>query len=135
MFTAEHRTGSPLAFGAGYVNVAGAVNMAANINTNVPAGMYWMVNNGLGLNYHNIIGGSPVTWGQTIVWNNALYSGTEMLYNAATWSGSMVWGSTIVWDEALTIVWDEALSNSADITAQTIVWDECEGLTIVWDEP
>ena len=135
MFTAEHRTGSPLAFGAGYVNVAGAVNMAANINTNVPAGMYWMVNNGLGLNYHNIIGGSPVTWGQTIVWNNALYSGTEMLYNAATWSGSMVWGSTIVWDEALTIVWDEALSNSADIVGLTIVWDECAGLSIVWDEP
>jgi subtilisin family serine protease len=134
MFTAEHRTASPLAVGAGYINIAGAVNMAANINTSVAPGQYWILNNGLGLNYVNVIGGSPATWGQTLVWDDTMYSGSELLYNTGAWSGSMVWGSTIVWDTAETIVWEEAMS-ATDITGQTIVWDEVEGLAVLGDQP
>ncbi|HYR87099.1 MAG TPA: S8 family peptidase [Terriglobia bacterium] len=135
MFTAEHRAANPIAVGAGYVNIAGAVNLAANINTSVAAGQYRILNNGFGLHYSNIIGGSPVIWGQSIVWHKAMYSGRDIFYNTAAWSGTMIWGSTIVWDVAETIVWDEAMSTTPDIAGFTIVWDETAGLTIVWDEP
>jgi serine protease AprX len=133
MFTAEHRTDSPLAVGAGYVNVAGAVNLAANINTNVPAGMYWIVDSGLSLRYSNLIGGSPVTWGQTIVWEDSMYSGTDVLYNTVAWTGTMVWGSTIVWEMPETIVWEDAMSTS-EVGGLTIVWEDVQGLTIVWED-
>ncbi|MBI4474639.1 MAG: S8 family peptidase [Acidobacteria bacterium] len=132
MFTAENRRETPLEEGAGYINVMGAVNLAANINTTVPAGMYWILNNGLNLQYSNYIAGSLVVWGQTIVWDDALFSGNAILYNQTAWSQTIVWGvEDTSW--ATTIVWEtDALALSGYVGGLTIVWEEA--LTIVWDD-
>lgn len=73
MYTAEKRNENAFATGAGYLNVAGAVNLAANINTAVLPTQYWLRNMGLSLNYSNVITGSPAVWGKTIVWGESAY--------------------------------------------------------------
>ena len=133
MFTAEQRTELPVARGAGYVNIAGAVNLAANINTAAPAGQYWILNAGLGLNYSNVIGGFPATWSQTIVWEEALSAGNPIFYNEGAWSQTYIWGTGST-STATTIVWETSLADLTNgVLGQTIVWEEA--LTIVWEEP
>jgi serine protease AprX len=143
MYTAESENVSfaPITVGAGYVNVAGAVNLAANINTAAPAGQNWLVNNGLGLDYSEVIGGTPAVWGKTILWNHGQHTTDSLFFNVPVWSqdtivwdeDTIVWDEdTIVWDETVvvgqdTIVWDETIISGQD----TIIWDED---TIVWDE-
>jgi hypothetical protein len=106
------------------MNVAGALDMAMNINSAATLGSYWLVNNGTDLNYTDVIEGSPVVWSQTFLWGNAQSGGGNALhYNNPAWSETIVWGETIVWAE--TIVWGETI-----VWAETIVWGE----TIVWAE-
>ncbi|PYR89545.1 MAG: hypothetical protein DMG19_07060, partial [Acidobacteria bacterium] len=107
MYTAEKRSEIPLAVGAGYLNTAGAVNLAANIDTTVSSGQYWLKNNGMGLNYTVNIGGAPVSWGQMISWKRKIHTGNSIFYNMTVWGDTVVWGDTIVWDN--TIVWGDTI--------------------------
>jgi hypothetical protein len=108
------------------------MNLALNINTNAGAGQYWITKNGNGLLYSNLIAGFPTPWGQTIVWDDALYSGNFALYNQQAWGQTIVWGenttwsSTIAWETDITALW-------TTISSQTIVWDLVDALTIVWE--
>ncbi|PYS46448.1 MAG: hypothetical protein DMG13_29920, partial [Acidobacteria bacterium] len=92
MYTAERRPESPLAIGAGYVNIAGAVNLAANIDTTSLLGQYWILNNGTGLSYTNMIAAAPVVWSQTICWADTAFSGNALFYNTIAWNETVVWG-------------------------------------------
>jgi serine protease AprX len=129
MYTAEKRNAPAAAVGAGYLNIAGALNLATNINTSASNGSYWLLNNGLGLSYSNVLAGSPVVWGKTIVWDDTLYSGTYLNFNKDAWGLTIVWSETIVWSD--TIVWSETIVWSDTIVwGDTIVWTD----TIVWGE-
>ena len=97
MYTAEKRNQNVMEAGAGYINIVGALNLAANINSNSSVGAYWLLNNGLGLHYSNVIAGSPVLWSQALLWRNTLYVGTAIHYHSEAWSQTIVWGDTIVW--------------------------------------
>jgi serine protease AprX len=145
MYTAEKR-GSPLEWGAGYVNIAGAMDLAMSVDPTAAANQYWLKPLTL-LPSYEVINGYSATWGQTIVWGDSAYTGNSLLYNKSTWSQTIVWGDTIVWDE--TICWGETsvwltsvLAETAKLNAQTIVWGDtivwdetiCWGDTIVWDE-
>jgi serine protease AprX len=123
MYTAEKRAENVMEVGGGYMNVAGALDMAMNINSAASVGSYWLVNNGADLNYSDVIEGSPVVWSQTFLWRDSLSGGNALHYNTQAWSETIVWGETIVWAE--TIVWGETI-----VWAETIVWGE----TIVWAE-
>ena len=133
MYTAEKR-GSPLEWGAGYVNIAGAMDLAMNVDPAVASNQYWLKPLAV-LPSYELINGYAATWGQTIVWGDSAYTGNSLLYNKSVWSQTIVWGDTIVWDETIcwgeTIVWlTNVLAETTKLDAQTIVW----GDTIVWDE-
>ena len=123
MYTAEDHSGNPYEVGAGYLNAAGAVNLAANVDATTAEGDYWLLNNGVDLDYSNVIAGFPAVWSETIVWGKGLYSVDNMDYNETSYGETIVWGKTITWEEVEgeTIVW-----------GKTIVWDEVEGETITW---
>jgi len=122
MYTAEDRSEDPLEIGAGYINAFGALNLAANIDTRAKTSSYWIVNNGTGLDYTNMIAGSSASWSQTIVWAESLCTGNILLYNQPAWSQTIVWSeSTTNW--ATTIVWSEAITSGSAIGSQTIVWE------------
>src|SRR5437870_5562556 len=101
MFTTESRPEGALFVGAGYANVAGAVNLAANINTAAPAGQNWLINGGLGLNYNNLIGGTAAVWGQLMNWGSRQDSANAVFYNAQAWGTTIVWDETMVWDQVI----------------------------------
>jgi serine protease AprX len=134
MYTAEHRTGNPLAIGAGYLNTSGAVNLAANVNALAPPSSYWLLNNGLNLSWADDISGYRAVWGGTIIWDEGIYSGNSISYAHRAWASTIVWGDTIIWDEmnrvfGSTIVWEEDVNSlNVLINGQTIVWDVVEAL-------
>jgi serine protease AprX len=132
MYTAERTNKNPLEVGAGYLNVLGAVNLAANIDPTRPLSQYWITNGGLGLTHvDTTVSGYSIVWGNTIVWNDALYSGDNVLYNQDVWGTSTVWGAKTNW--STTIVWETDLAAfDGLIQGQTIVWEDV--LTIVWDD-
>ncbi len=121
MYTAEDTVANPLQEGAGYLNIAGALNLAANIDATVEEDEYWLIDNGTGLTYQNqITDDYTAVWGETIVWGKTI-----------AWGKTIVWGKTIAWDEieAKTIVWGKTIVWD-DIDAKTIVW----GKTIAWED-
>jgi subtilisin family serine protease len=130
MYTAERRGQNPLEMGAGYLNALGALNLASNINAYAARSTYWLQNNGVGLSYKDDISGYRAVWGGTIVWDDALYSGTSINYNQKAWGSTIVWGDTIVWEDmevvfGNTIVWESDVNAlSVIVKSDTIVWDD-----------
>ena len=129
MFTAEAQpsvVNGPITVGAGYLNTAGAVNLAASINTSAPSGQNW-ISNPSGLDYSEVIAGYPAVWSQSLQWGSNSFASNAIMYNAAIWGQTVVWDDTTVWDDTIvwadTIIWDDTV-----IAADTIVWDD----TIVW---
>lgn len=120
MYSAERRYESVLEVGAGYLKIAGAVNMAANIDSSAPVGAYWLTNNGVGLTYYSVIKNSPVLWSRNVLWGNGLYGGTFLNYNSLSWGETIVWSETIVCGE--TIVWGESAETAE--TPETVVWGD-----------
>jgi serine protease AprX len=137
MFTSEKMNASPLAQGAGYINTAGAVNLAQDIDTTAASGQNWLRDGGQGLNYTNVLGGWPAVWGQTIVWSGRILRGNMIYNNAAVWSNTIVWDDPSLWtDPSLsseTVVWDESTVQGM-VMAETIVWDDVDAMTVVWDD-
>ena len=130
MYTAERIGRNPLDVGAGYLNVFGAVNLAASVDSTKPVSQYWITNGAGNLTQTDTVGGYTIVWGGTIVWGDSLYSGNAIYYNQKAWANTILWGdSSTNW--STTIVWDTSVSAlNALISGQTIVWDE----TIVWDD-
>jgi subtilisin family serine protease len=137
MYTSENR-GNPLDWGAGYLNILGAMELAASINPSVPTGANWL-RPGATFPAYDLINGYPVTWGDTIAWGNSTYSGNSLNFNKPAWALTIVWGDTIVWTDTVvwgeTIVWDDSVSVAeTTIMGQTIVWDDLSALTVVWGD-
>ena len=99
MFTAEDTAANPLEEGAGYLNIAGAVNLASNVDATTAIGAYWLANNGADLDYSNVISGYPAVWSETIVWGKSLYQIDDFDYNETSYSETIVWGKTIAWQD------------------------------------
>jgi serine protease AprX len=136
MYTAEHVAYDPMEVGAGYLNVLGAVNLAANIDTRTRTGKYWIIDNGSALSYTDrFFSGDIVTWGGTIVWSEGVISSKNIYYNEQAWASTIVWGETIVWSE--TIVWDSIEAFDSIVDGVTIVWElmaeTLSGLSSVFD--
>ena len=137
MFTSEKMNASPLAQGAGYINTAGAVNLAQDIDTTVASGQNWLRDGGRGLNYSNVLSGWPAVWGQTIVWSDRVLRGNVIYTNTVVWGNTIVWDDPSVWSDpgllSETVVWDESIVQG-QVIAETIVWDDCDAMTAVWDD-
>src|SRR5207253_2488714 len=80
MYTAE-RKGEPLAFGAGEINMVGAMDLARAVNPSAGIGQYWLTNPTLFATPYNAINGYSALWGQTIVWADSLRGGQNNFLN------------------------------------------------------
>ena len=102
--------------GTGSVNAAGAIQVAARINTGLPVSSWWLTTN---VDPWTAIDGQTVSWSESIIWNDAISFGPVVSVNQPAWSQNIVWGSddNVVWGSNDNIVW-----------GSNIVWDD----NIVW---
>jgi serine protease AprX len=129
MYTAEDR-GSPLDYGVGYVNIPGAMDLAMSVNPAAPVGQNWLTTPNLPSS--ELINGFPSIWSQNIGWADSVYASNVVQYNDPSWGLGVVWGKTS--PSETTAVRTTVSAESAIVTGLTIVWDELEALTIVWED-
>jgi serine protease AprX len=135
--------------GAGGLNAAGALTLAALIDTSQPVNAQWVPYVPEPV---STIGGQPYAWSRNIVWGTTVVSDSKVLYvNSLAWADNIVWGTTldagdnivwgttqianIVWGTAAeawgdNIVWGTGLLNAVD--GHNIVWGTVSGDNIVW---
>jgi serine protease AprX len=121
--------------GAGSLNAAGAIALAAAIDPNVPAGSWWLT---VGVNAWNTIGGQDLAWGQRIVWGDRIIWGNQVYSNDPAWALRIVWGDRIIWGNRIiwgsSTVWDPA---SQTVWGTRIIWGSSllgmtDGTRIIW---
>ena len=102
--------------GTGSVNAAGAIELAAHINTAKPVSSAWLTSN---VNPWTVIDGQTLSWSESVIWNDAVGFGPVLSVNQPAWATNIVWGTddNIVWGSDDNIVW-----------GSNIVWDD----NIVW---
>jgi len=157
-YTAFPMTGyDSLTQGAGALNAAGAVQLAAVIDTRQPVGSWWLMSP---VDTWNTVGGEVLTWGQHLVWGDHLVWGEQIYRNDPAWDQHLTWGDHLVWgDHVLAgsstvwgdgmpsiwgshIVWGDALIGqnttsgtmwgnlSSNVTADHLVWGDLKSLGI-----
>ena len=119
--------------GAGSVNPAGALEVAARIDTSMPLASWWLTSN---VDAWTVIDGQTLSWTETIGWGNARSDGPALYYNELAWTQNIIWGSNIVWGNNIiwgnNIVWDDNI-----IWGNNIVWGNSligasDGTSISW---
>jgi hypothetical protein len=131
--------------GAGALNGAGALALAAAADPSKPNGAWWLVE---GVAPSTVIADETLPWSQAILWGTSIFGGTSAYYNLPEWSQSILWGTTnlsghailwgtnAVWDDpaswASAIVWGDDLLRTTDGTA--ILWgtSNVEPSAILW---
>jgi serine protease AprX len=116
--------------GTGSVNTAGAIAVAARLDTSMPLASWWLTS---GVDEWTVIDGQIQPWAETVAWGDALSEGPVVYFNEPAWTQNIVWGSSddnIVWGSSDdNIVWgsndDNIVWGSSD---DNIVW----GSNIVW---
>jgi serine protease AprX len=122
--------------GAGEINAAGAIALASNIDTSANVGEWWLRGSVPPL---TLIGGTPYTWAQNILWGDSIFTGQLLFYNLATWSQNILWGDddNIVWGSAAQLEFDNIVWGSNILWGNNIVWGDrmigmSDGDNIVW---
>jgi hypothetical protein len=114
--------------GTGSVNAAGAIELAAHINTAKPVSSAWLTST---VNPWTVIDGQTLSWSESVIWNDAVGFGPVLSVNQPAWATNIVWGTddNIVWGSDDNIVWgssdDNIVWGSSD---DNIVW----GSNVVW---
>src|SRR4030095_5788307 len=80
--------------GAGSVNAAGAIELAARIDTSAPLASWWLTSP---VDAWTVIDGQTLPWAETVGWGDALSEGPALYYNELAWTQNIIWGSNIVW--------------------------------------
>ena len=73
--------------GAGALNAAGAIRLAAAIDTASAPGEWWLAD---AVTPVDFIGGAAMSWGQRIIWS-------DDLDNSVVWGDRIIWGDRLVW--------------------------------------
>ena len=116
--------------GTGSVNAAGAIELAAHIDTTKPVSALWLTSS---VNPTTTIDGQTLSWAESIIWSDAVSFGPVVYVHQAAWSDNIVWGSddNIVWGSNDNIVWGSNIvwgNNIVWASDDNIVW----GSNIVW---
>jgi hypothetical protein len=116
--------------GTGSVNAAGAIEMAAHIDTRRSVSSWWLTSSPDPV---TMIDGESVSWAESIVWRDAASFGPVVSVNQPAWAENIVWGSddNIVWGSNDNIVWGSNIVWGNNIVwgiDDNIVW----GSNIVW---
>jgi serine protease AprX len=142
--------------GAGALNAAGAVALAAAIDPNEPVGAWWLTT---GVNTWTTVAGETIAWGQRVVWGDHVIWGDSICTNDPAWALRVVWGDRVIWADRVIwgdstvwdgnqpiwgnrVVWGDSLigrsdgtsvtwgSLSSDVTANRVVWGDVSRLNI-----
>jgi hypothetical protein len=107
--------------GAGSVNAAGAVALAAAVDGTTPPGSWWLTTP---VDSSTTIDGTSYVWGQTVVWGNTDVWGNVAYYSSDAWALTVVWGNRVVWGN--TVVWgnqtNDVVWDNPQTWANTVVW-------------
>jgi serine protease AprX len=98
--------------GAGDINAAGALTLAAAINTGDSSG-WWLANGVTPVTY---IGSQSYAWSKEVIYGDRVLTGDLLYVSNPVWTSNIVWGTNVVWGTA------------ADVLARNIVW----GTNVVW---
>src|SRR5213594_1098897 len=92
--------------GAGEVNMAGAVRLAALINPGAALGTKWLKTNGKPTRA-DLLYGELAAWGRATLWGQQVYVGQNIYVNLAQWNDNIVWGfcENIVWSFDENVLW------------------------------
>jgi serine protease AprX len=124
-YTAENRPGySPLREGAGFLNTAGAVDLARFFATKGPGAKLY----------------APKTWSRSIIWGNHLLKKGDINPTANAWGLNIVWGmAKTMGDGGDNIVWGTAASDGDNIVWGTttslvggLLGTVTSALNVVW---
>jgi serine protease AprX len=133
--------------GAGSVNAAGAIALAASADTVSPSGSWWLTT---GVQPQTTIDGTTLSWGQVVVWGNVVVWGSTAYYNLDAWALNTVWGDVVVWGNVVVwgsqtdVVWDNPQSwanvvvwgsGLLDVGASadgSVDWNTVDPTTVVW---
>jgi len=122
----------PLTQGAGEVNAAGALALAARFDTSAAPGTWWLTS---GVTASNVIGSEVAPWAQNVLWGENILWGDSVYYNRAAWGQNIVWGENILWGE--NIIWGENIVWGENVLwGENLVWGEnvLWGENLVWGE-
>jgi serine protease AprX len=98
--------------GAGEINAAGALTLAAAINTG-DSGGWWLANGVTPVTY---IGPQSYGWSKEVIYGDRVLTGDLLFVSNPVWTSNIVWGTNVVW------------GTSAIVLARNIVW----GTNVVW---
>jgi hypothetical protein len=114
--------------GAGQINAAGAIELAAAIDTSVHPNGWWLRT---GVTPSTTIGGTSYPWSRKIIWGENVLTGDLLYTSNRVWSAddNIVWGTgddNIVWGTSA-ILYDDNIVWGTD---DNIVW----GTNLVWKD-
>jgi serine protease AprX len=133
--------------GAGSVNAAGAIALAASADAASPSGSWWLTT---GIEPRTTIDGTTFSWGQVVVWGNVVVWGSTAYYNLDAWALNTIWGDVVVWGNVVVwgsqtdVVWDDPQSwanvvvwgsGLLDVGASAegrVDWDSVGPTTVIW---
>jgi hypothetical protein len=125
----------PLTQGAGSLNAAGAIILAAAIDPSVPSGAWWLT---VGIQTSTTVAGESLAWGQRIVWGDRLIWGNQVFHNDPAWALRIIWGNRLVWGNRL--IWgnstvfdgNQLTWGSRLIWGNTMIGENVDGTRIIW---
>jgi serine protease AprX len=104
--------------GTGSVNTAGAIDLAAHIDTSAPLSSSWLVGD---ITTSTVIADETISWAKNLMWSDAVGSGIAVYVNDPAWAQNIIWGSSIEWDDNIiwgsNIIWDDNI-----IWGSNIIW-------------
>jgi serine protease AprX len=95
--------------GTGSVNTAGAVHLAAHIDTSAPVSSTWLVGE---ISTSTVIADETLSWAGNIMWAEAVGSGIVVYVNDPAWAHNIVWDDNIIWGN--NIIWGSSLIGVSD---------------------
>ena len=130
--------------GAGEINAAGALTLAAAIDTGARNGSWWLAN---GVTPFTFVGTQFYPWSKEVVYGDTVFGGDLLYVSSPVWTTNIVWGTNVVWGtSAFTlannivwgtnvvwgtrVVWGDQLIGQID--GDNIVWGTWDGDNIVW---
>src|SRR3989442_1770217 len=144
-YTAQRLAGPDvMTQGAGEVNMAGAVRLAALINPAAAPNTNWLRTH-VRPTRGDLLYDEVAAWGRATIWGQHVYVGQNIYMNLAQWSDSIVWGfsadnivwtflDNIVWTFADNVVWSFAENIVWGFTDDNIVWGFSDNIVWGFDE-
>jgi serine protease AprX len=119
--------------GAGALNAAGAIALAAAVEPRAPVGTWWL---STGVNPSTTIGNQTVVWGQSVLWGDQIIWGSQIFSNDPAWGLGVIWGDRAVWGTQ--IIWGSStVWGNPTIWVDQIIWGsnllgQTEGAAVTW---